>query len=68
MKNLQKLNPYQERLENKTDTKIVNCLKSIAAYQNDLNYFNQKYGEREMAKTEKFLNELEQKYNLGQEQ
>lgn len=41
---------------------------TVAAYQNDLNYFNQKYGEREMAKTEKFLNELEQKYNLGQEQ
>ena len=68
LEKLAKTQSYQERLENKTDTKIVNCLKSIAAYQNDLNYFNQKYGEREMAKTEKFLNELEQKYNLGQEQ
>lgn len=68
LEKLAKTQSYQERLENKTDTKIVNCLNSIAAYQKDLNFFNQKYGEREMAKTEKFLNEIEQKYNLGQEQ
>lgn len=68
LEKLAKTQTYQERLENKTDLKIVNCLNSIAAYQNDLNFFNQKYAEREIDKTEKFLNQLEQKYNLGQEQ
>lgn len=55
-----------ERINFKTDEKIVHCLNSIEAFTNELNYYNQKYAEREMNSTNELLNRIEKKYNLDQ--